>query len=107
MTMRVEKEISLVRDIILTTMPVDEMFLFGSYASGMPNADSDIDIYVVIPDDTQMREIDAMHIIRKAIRERKTMPVDILVAKRNRFLQRRNEPTLERQIFREGIKLYG
>jgi hypothetical protein len=37
----------------------------------------------------------------------RTKPLDVLALKLNRFLYRKEQPTLERTITREGIKLYG
>ena len=48
-----------------------QIFLFGSYAKGIVHEESDLDIYVVIPENTDIREIDAMRLIRKAIRNKK------------------------------------
>ena len=38
----------------------------------MPNAESDLDIYVALSRDADIREIDAMKLIRRSIRDRKT-----------------------------------
>jgi hypothetical protein len=58
--------------------------------------DSDLDIYVVMSDNAKTREIDAMKLIRKAIRDK--MPVDIVVSKENNFNQRKSLISIERQI---------
>jgi len=100
-------ELNILKDIIVNTVPVELIFLFGSYAHGIPDADSDLDIYVVMPENTDIREIDAMKLIHKAIRDKKTMPVDVVVSKKNKFNQRKSTPTLERQIVQEGVVLYG
>lgn len=104
---RIRDELGIIRDIIVNTVPVKRMFLFGSYAYGTPDAESDLDIYVVLADDMDMREIDAMRLIRRSIRDRKTMPVDVVVSKESKFNQRISAPTIERQIVREGVVLYG
>ena len=36
--------------IISRTVTAEQVYLFGSYAYGTPNEDSDLDLYVVIPD---------------------------------------------------------
>jgi len=66
-----------------------------------------LDIYIVMPDNAKIRETDAMKLIRKAIRDRKTMPVDIVVSKENNFNQRKSYISIERQIEQDGIVLYG
>ena len=107
MEKRILDELNIFTDIIVDTVPVEQIFMFGSFAGGTPSADSDLDIYVVIPEETDIREIDAMKLIRKAIRSRKTKPVDVVVSKENKFNQRKSAPTIERQIVQEGMVLYG
>jgi len=36
---------------ILQAVPALKIYLFGSYAYGVPDENSDIDLYIVIPDD--------------------------------------------------------
>ncbi len=103
---RVQEELNTLKDIILNTVPVEQIYLFGSYAYGNPHRDSDLDIYVVVADNINMREIDAIKLIRKAIRDKKTMPVDIIVSKRKKFDERKVTSTIERRIVEEGVLLY-
>jgi predicted nucleotidyltransferase len=107
MEKRIRDELNTIKDIIIKTIPVGRIFLFGSYADGKPNIDSDLDIYVVMSDNAKIKEIDAMRLIRKAIRDKKTMPVDIVVSRENKFNQRKSSITIERQIEQDGILLYG
>jgi len=107
MEKRIWDELNTLKDIIVNIIPVEQIFLFGSYAYGMPHADSDLDIYVVIPENAEIREIDAMRLIHRAIRDKKTVPVDVIVSKINKFNQRKSSPTIERQIAQEGMVLYG
>jgi len=100
------RELNCIKQAILETMPVNEIYLFGSYAYGTPNKDSDFDLYVVIPDDS-MRPIEAMHKIGSAISRKDIRAVDILVGKESVFNQRKQLPTIERTIFKNGVKLYG
>lgn len=60
------------------------------------------DLYVVISDDVNIREVEAMRLIRKGIRDKKTMPVDVIVGKKDRFNQLKSTPSIERQIVMEG-----
>jgi len=62
---------------------------------------------VVMEENADIREIDAMRLIHKAIRDKKTMPVDVELSKKNKFNQRKSTPTIERQIAQEGMVLYG
>jgi predicted nucleotidyltransferase len=83
------------------------IYLFGSYAYGVPDKDSDLDIFVVLKDDVQMREIEAGYLIDLAVLNKKTISTDILISKKSKFQFRVTGPTLEREIFNKGIKIYG
>lgn len=107
MEKRIQDELNKIKEIIIDTVPVKQMYLFGSYANGTPHAESDLDIYVVMSEEADIREIDAMRLIYKAIRNHKTIPVDVVVSKENQFNRRKTAPTLERQIVKEGLMLYG
>ncbi len=82
------------------------IYLFGSHAWGQPNADSDLDLLVIIPDSKEKP-------IQRAVRAQRSLrgvraAVDVLVKTRKEF--ERNIPvkaSLEAQITREGKLLYG
>ena len=103
----VKQELETITRIITETVPVESIYLFGSYANGTSNKDSDLDIYVVFKDNMAMRELDAIRSIRTAIFPVKKKAMDILGLKQNRFDDRKLYATLERKIVREGVKLYG
>lgn len=100
------KELDSIKQAILDTVQANEIYLFGSHAYGTPGEDSDFDIYVVIPDNS-MRPIEAMQKIGRAISRKDIRAVDILVGKESVFHQRKHLPTIERTIFRNGVKLFG
>ena len=103
----IRKNLDEISQIIAKTVPVESIYLFGSYAYGTPSKDSDLDLYVVFKDELPMRELEAIDAIRVAIFPFKKKPMDILGLKQNRFDDRKIYATLERKIAREGIKLYG
>jgi len=103
----IKQELDIITKIIADTVPVETIYLFGSYAYGTPQKDSDVDLYIVFSDDLPIRELDAIFEINKAVAPVKKMPVDIIGLKQNRFLDRKMYATLERKIAREGVKLYG
>ena len=103
----IKQNLDLITQIITDTVPVEAIYLFGSYAYGTPNKDSDLDLYIVFKDEMQMRELDAITAVSMAIYPVKNMPMDIIGLKQNRFHIRKMYATLERKIVREGIKLYG
>jgi predicted nucleotidyltransferase len=94
--------------IIVDTVPVEQVYLFGSYAYGTPRKDSDLDLYVVLKNEAPMRELEAYDIIRLATYTKQTKPVDLLVHKKDTFLDRSTGiATIEKVIVNQGVKLYG
>jgi len=107
MTTAIQSELDTLTEIIARTVPVEQIWLFGSHASGTPHKDSDLDLYVVLKDEAQMRMVDAAITIRLAIGRKKTMPVDIVTNTLGKYRERAQLPTLERTVSRQGIKIYG
>jgi predicted nucleotidyltransferase len=46
----IQKELSTVLEAITSNTKIEDVFLFGSWAYGEPKPDSDLDVYLVIPD---------------------------------------------------------
>jgi predicted nucleotidyltransferase len=107
MDQTVQNQLNIIKKVIVDTIPVEQIYLFGSYAYGVPNADSDLDIYVVMKDDAQYREIVAMKMISRALSGYKKIATDILVLKKSRFQYRQSAPTLEQEVAGKGILIYG
>jgi len=55
------------KEIIVGAIPVEQICLFGSHAYGTPRKDSDMDFYVALKDEAQMRDLDAGLQIRLVI----------------------------------------
>jgi len=100
-------ELDKLKELIINTIPVEQIYLFGSYAYGTPHKDSDLDLYVVLKDGLPMRDLDAGLQISLAIARKKSMPVDIVAKNKRDFLNRLNDITLERIVNRDGIRIYG
>ncbi|MDR0589635.1 MAG: nucleotidyltransferase domain-containing protein [Spirochaetaceae bacterium] len=107
MTPAIQAELETLTDIIVNTVPVEQIYLFGSYAYGAPHKDSDLDLYVVLKEDAPIRLLDAVTKIRLAIGPVKTKPVDIITNKKSKYLKLASGPTMERKTVREGVKIYG
>jgi predicted nucleotidyltransferase len=107
MNTKVQEQIDKIKDIIVQTIPVEQVYLFGSYAYGTPRDDSDLDFYVVMKDDAPYQEIDAEGILNIAVSGKKSMATDILVIKKARFDYRRSAATLSREVATRGVLLYG
>jgi predicted nucleotidyltransferase len=106
MDIKVQNQIDLIRDSVLQIVPAEAIYLFGSYAYGTPVDDSDLDIYVVVPDDT-VDLTERYADIRGLICEKKTVSLDLLITRSSVFNRRKNAPTLERVIAEKGTVLYG
>ena len=103
----IQAELDELKELIVKAIPVEQIYLFGSYAYGTPHEYSDLDLYVVLKDDAETRELDAVVKILGVIRKVKTKPVDIIANKKSKYLRLMTGPTMERKIAREGIKIYG
>ena len=100
-----DAEIITIKDKIINAVPVERLYLFGSYAGGTPGDNSDYDFYVVIPNDG-MRPIEAVQSIYRSVRGMKRKPMDVLAGTAETFERRSKQITLERTIANEGIVLY-
>jgi len=102
----IQNELDLITAAIKANTNPESIYLFGSYANGVPNSDSDIDIYVVVPDsETDIIELNAK--IRTDLSVKKMMLMDLLIGKKSVFENRKNRLTLENVIANEGVKIYG
>lgn len=84
----------------------EAIYLFGSHAWGKPDADSDMDLLVII-------EKSGEKPIQRAVRAQRSLrgvkvPVDVLVKTRKEFEKYISvKASLEAQIARKGKLLYG
>ena len=106
MNSAIQNELDFITAAIKANTTPESIYLFGSYANGEPSADSDIDIYVVVPDS----EIDTIGLcakIRLDLSRKKIRPIDLLIGRKSKFENRKNRLTLEKVIADEGVKIYG
>ena len=101
----VRKELDFICETIARTVDAEKIYLFGSYAYGTPTPESDLDLYVVLPDDGP-RSTEAVSRIYLALRGKRNLPLDVLASHSAMFRSRQAEATLERKIVREGELLY-
>ena len=81
-----------------------QIILFGSFANGTPNEDSDIDLFVLKNTDKPPleRTIDVSMLLKGT-----KVPVDLLVYTYKEFNENKNKPyTIEYQIAKEGKTIY-
>ena len=102
----IQNELDFITNTIKANTEPESIYLFGSYANGAPNTDSDIDIYVVVPD-SENDTIELCAKINFDLAKRRTLPIDLLIGKKSIFENRKNRLTLEKIIANEGIKIYG
>ena len=98
-------EIRRIKDTLVKSVPIEKLYLFGSYAKGDINEESDYDFYMVIPNEG-MRPIEAIGEAYLAMRGMKTRPIDILAGTVDTFKRRSKQLTIEGRISREGVVLF-
>ncbi|MDR3278365.1 MAG: nucleotidyltransferase domain-containing protein [Oscillospiraceae bacterium] len=104
--MPVNDEIMQIRDKIVEAVPTEKLYLFGSYAYGTPNEDSDYDFYVVLSNNCGVRPIEAIQRIYRLMRGMERKSVDVLAGTVEIFERRSTQLTLERTIAKDGVMLY-
>jgi len=93
-------------DTINERLNPDKIYLFGSYAQGYSDEESDLDL-CIITDNLQERKIEALRKIRHSLALKISMPIDLLLYTSREFSQRaRLSSTLEYKILKEGILVY-
>ncbi|MBK8565892.1 MAG: nucleotidyltransferase domain-containing protein [Saprospiraceae bacterium] len=99
-------ELEAVKAMLANKPSVKLAYLFGSYAYGHPDADSDLDICVVL-DLEGRRKLDWMREIRRELSKTVSFPLDILVYDQKEFNNiAKLASTLEHKIRHEGILIY-
>jgi predicted nucleotidyltransferase len=103
-----EERLQIIMDTIFENVDkscLRKIYLFGSYAYGKPNKDSDIDICVVFTDDTNDNE--AYLKIAKPLYHKKVIPLDILVYHEYEFNLKKMKNGIVNTIITKGRLLYG
>jgi predicted nucleotidyltransferase len=103
----IQRDLDIIKESVLKTVPAEAIYLFGSYAYGTPDKDSDLDIYVVVPDNIQRNPLDISADIMTGLYKKIKTPLDLLVGKSSVFNSRKEAPTLQKTIARRGVLLYG
>ncbi|MCM1134087.1 MAG: nucleotidyltransferase domain-containing protein [Clostridium sp.] len=98
-------ELKKIADTVCSVVEAEKIYLFGSFAYGIPKKDSDFDIYVLLADGSE-RPLKAIQKINIALARMDIRPVDILADTSTRFYEKCKEPTLERTIIDKGVPLY-
>jgi len=106
MTFTIDSEIREVTERIVAALAPVQVVLFGSYVWGVPDSDSDLDLYVIVPDQSEpayrlaRRAYHALHGVN--------IPVDLVVRTRTESL--RNAcvaSSFDHEVLSRGVVLYG
>jgi uncharacterized protein len=94
-----------IKDSILKFVPAKYIYLFGSYVYGNPTEESDIDLYIVTPDNiNNFSEIYTK--IMVDLSYKKIFFIDLLLSKESVFNSRKNKNIFEKTISQKGKIIY-
>ncbi len=98
-----KSELKKLADKIKEITPATKIYLFGSYAYGTPNEDSDIDLCILTNENR--RKLEILREIRRNVGDI-NYPLDILVYKTDEFNERvNNKYIMESKIYKDGVEL--
>ena len=98
-----KSELKKLADKIKEITPATKIYLFGSYAYGTPNEDSDIDLCILT--DENKRKLEFLREIRRNVGDINN-PLDILVYKTDEFNERvNNKYIMESKIYKDGVEI--
>jgi predicted nucleotidyltransferase len=100
-----EGRINDIKESILKFVPARYIYLFGSYAYGNPTEKSDIDIYIVTPDEiNNFSEIYTK--IAGDLGNKKIFFIDLSLNVESDFNARKTKNRFEKTIFQKGRIIY-
>ena len=98
-------EIEIIKQKLIEQVNPICIYLFGSFARGTAHAESDLDFYIIVDDgEKDLHAVAAS--AYKAIRDVKQRPMDILVGTKSGFDERKDQFTVENEVFHKGILTY-
>jgi uncharacterized protein len=99
------EKIDSIKDSILKFVPAKYIYLFGSYAYGNPTEESDIDLYIVTPDNiNNFSEIYTK--IMVDLSYKKIFFIDLLLSTESVFNSRKEKNIFEKTISQKGKVIY-
>ncbi|MDR0472483.1 MAG: nucleotidyltransferase domain-containing protein [Treponema sp.] len=95
-----------IKDSVLKFVPAKCIYLFGSYAYGNPTEESDIDVYIVTPDNiTNFSELYTKIIVDLSYK--KIFFIDLLLSTESVFNSRKNKNIFEKTVSQKRKIIYG
>ena len=102
----IDERINHIKESVLKFVPAKYIYLFGSYAYGNPTEKSDIDVYIVTPDNiTNFSELYTE--IIGDLSDKKIFFIDLLLSTESAFDTRKEKNIFEKTIFQKGKIIYG
>ena len=97
------KQLHTFRKKVSKDFPIKKLYLFGSYASGKPHQDSDVDLIIV------SRKFQALDFIQRGSQvynyRNFNYPADFLCYTPEEFERKKKTATIIRQAVEEGIEI--
>jgi predicted nucleotidyltransferase len=101
-----DEKIKHIKESVLKYVPAKCIYLFGSYAYGNPTEKSDIDVYIVIPDN--MNNFSELYTkIIGDLSNKKIFFIDLLMNTESNFDTRKTKNIFEKTIYQKGKIIYG
>lgn len=103
------ENINAIKDAIVFALHPEQVFLFGSFAKGTQNEESDYDFCVVFSDKRaeSLCKLAGMAYFA-AGRVKRNRPMDIIIRQRSVFAEAAKRPqSIDNSIATEGVCLYG
>lgn len=99
------REIEELKEQFINQLTPLKIYLFGSFANGTYTEESDFDFYIIV-NDTIKNLKDLTTQAYRSIRKIKKRPVDIIVGTESIFENRKDIPSVENEVVKEGVLLY-
>ena len=98
-------EIEELKEQFISQLKPLKIYLFGSFADGTYTEESDFDFYIIVSDEVKKLK-DLTTQAYRSIRKIKKRPVDIIIGTESIFENKKNSPSVENEVIKNGILLY-
>ena len=100
-------EIDELKNSFVEDLMPQRIYLFGSFAEGKQDADSDFDFYIIV-DNSEKDMLGLTAKAYKAIRHKQKRSVDIIVNTEETFENRKTRQlSVENEVAKKGVLVYG